>query len=154
MKLTRRKGWIRLGIVLSLAWFVFVSIYAIFEHQSTKTYYTASEIQLYNMSLGLPKVEVPEEFKELFNRGLVAREEGFCEGMETFLSSCTRVEEEQGSSTPQSDEQEKYRVIKVSCTTRWINLLGLYLVPVAVSWMLVYIVVFAVIWVRAGFRND
>jgi len=75
-------------------------------------------------------------------------------GKDTFLSSCRRVEEEQVSSTPQPDEWEKYTVKEVSCTTRWGNLFALYLVPVAVSWMLVYIVVFAVLWVRAGFRND
>ena len=42
MAINRRKGWIRLGVVLSLAWLLGVLVFSIYEHYAAKSYFAAS----------------------------------------------------------------------------------------------------------------
>ena len=42
MAIHRRKGWIRLDIVLSLAWLLGLAVYSAYEHSRAKSHFSAS----------------------------------------------------------------------------------------------------------------
>lgn len=117
MALTQRKGWIRLGVVLSVAWIVGVLIYAVLEHYSVRGDLTTS--------INLPEPSSPP---------VVSHWE--IVGQQSFLTDC--------------DVKQK----QVSCSPRFTNLALLSLLPIISCWLIAVLVVYAVRWVRAGFRSD
>lgn len=109
MLLAKRKGWIRLGVVLSLAWFLGVLIYAAFDFQTVQTNLTTS-----------------------VNSGNPFRNYA---GQNTLLTNC--------------DVKEK----QVSCSPRFGSIALLSAAPVVITWILLAAVVYAALWIRAGFRG-
>lgn len=115
MTLAKRKGWIRLGVVLSVVWMVGVAIYAALDFSSVRADLLTS-VRTSDPSLAKSGWEVV--------------------GQESFLTTC--------------DAKDK----QVLCSPRIFNVLGLALVPVAASWLVAFLLVYAALWVRAGFRGD
>jgi len=111
----RRKGWIRLGIICSIAWLIGVLVFAGIEYHTVQADLTLS-VQFVDPLLTAGKWEVV--------------------GKQTFITNCG-VNEKQ-----------------VSCSPRFANLALLAIGPVALGWVLVVLIVYAVIWVHAGFRGD
>jgi hypothetical protein len=114
MALTKRKGWIRLGFVLSAAWLIGVLIYAAFDYHSVRTDLVTA-VRTADPSLAKGGWEVV--------------------GQQSFLTNC--------------DAKDK----EVSCSPRALNLAALGLLPIAISWLAAILLVIAVLWVRAGFRD-
>jgi len=57
-------------------------------------------------------------------------------GQQTFLTNC--------------DVKDKF----VSCSPQFVNLALLAFGPVAIGWALVSLMAYAIMWIRAGFRED
>jgi len=115
MTLAKRRGWIRLGVALSIAWLLGVALYAAFDFASVRDDLLTS-VRTSDPALAKGGWEVV--------------------GQETFLTTC--------------DSKEK----QVSCSPRVLHLLGLAFLPVALSWIVTLLLVYAVLWIRAGFRGD
>ena len=116
MALSQRKGWIRLGAVLSVAWIIGVSVYAATDHYSVR----ADLVEQVNS----PEYsQTPPVLTHWVDH-------------QTFLTDC--------------DVELK----QVSCTPRFTNLAMLILTPIIGCWLIVVLLVYTVLWVRAGFRND
>jgi hypothetical protein len=114
MALANRKGWIRVGLVLSTAWLIGVLIHAAFDYHSVRADLVTA-VRTADPSLVNSRWEVI--------------------GQETFLTTC--------------DVKDK----EVSCSPRALNLAALGLIPIAISWLAAVLLVIAVMWVRAGFRD-
>lgn len=87
VSLTKRKGWIRLGIVLSLAWFLGILIFAVLDFQTVQTHLTTS------VKSGNPFVEGISE--------------------QTFFTNCN-VKEKQVSCIPRSGSIALLSVVPVA----------------------------------------
>lgn len=106
------KGWIRLGIVVSVTWLILVFSYAVFDY-----------FRVNSMESGWQQPErsgpLPVETRPIS----LLTECGY-EGKETLTT----------------------------CSPRYLNLMLLVLGPIALGWLPV-LLVYGVLWVRAGFRD-
>jgi hypothetical protein len=107
------KGWIRLGIVLSVAWLILALAYAGFD------YYRVNSKEAGWETVGRSSAP-PAEIKPA-----------------SFLTEC-------------GFEGKKNLT---TCSTRYVNLALLVLGPIASGWLIVFLIVYAALWVRAGFRG-
>jgi hypothetical protein len=113
MTWTSKKGWVRLGIVLSVTWLILMLAYAAYDYYHVNS-----------------------------------REAGW----ETVgRSSALPVETRQTSLLTECGYEGKK--ILTTCSTRYVNLALLVLVPIASGWLIVYLIVYAVRWVLAGFSG-
>lgn len=117
MALAQRRGWIRLGVVLSIAWVVGVFAYAISDHYALRADAIAT-------------VDAPEPATP----PVVTRWD--IVGQQSFLTEC----------------DIKYKL--VTCSPRVLNLALLTFLPIVGGWLIVVLIVYAVLWIRAGFRSD
>lgn len=109
-----RKGWIRLGIVLSIGWLVVALAYATLDFSRVSAKEAGWETV--GNSNALPFETVP-------------------------ISLFTECHGYGGGGVP------------TTCSPRYLNVALLVLVPVALGWALVLAVVYATLWIRAGFRD-
>ena len=109
-----KKGWIRLGIVLSTAWLVVTLAYATLDFWRVNS--KESGWETVGGSSALPFETIPAS---LFTE---------CRGY--------------GG-----------KGVLTTCSPRYLNVALLVFGPIALGWLLVLAVVYAVLWVRAGFRD-
>jgi len=109
-----RKGWGRLGVVLSAVWLVVALAYAAFDYHRINS------------------------------------KEG---GWETAGRSADHSAEMSPKSLLTECGYENDQIYS-SCSPRYRNITILVFGPIAVAWLLVIALVYAALWVRAGFRDD
>ncbi len=140
-------GWMRLGIVLSVCWAVFVGTLTAYEYfrfplEPSGAYEDRPEPQVYEQAKKFYLVVVKE------TTGLKALSPDQREGLERLIRE-SQTDQDRSMRIALRDSVYYY-----SSGINWPLFLAVLFLPVALGWFIVYALRFAVRWVSQGFRDE